>query len=59
MSQEGVKKLKNFRTVSLLTAIVAMLLVVTSPPTWGQSAADVEKFSDDKLREERAYTLGV
>ena len=51
--------MKFRKTVTLLTPIVAMLFVVTSPPTWGQSAADVAKFSDDKLREERAYTLGT
>jgi hypothetical protein len=36
-----------------------MPFVVTAPPTWGQSAADAEKFSGDKLHEERAYTLGT
>ncbi len=38
---------------------LATFLFLSASPTWGQSAAGVEKFSDDKLREERAYTLGT
>lgn len=39
--------------------VLATFLFLSASPTWGQSAAGVEKFSDDKLREERAYTLGT
>jgi hypothetical protein len=38
--------------------VLATFLFLSASPTWGQSVADKEKFSDDKLREERAYLCG-
>ena len=38
---------------------LATFLFLSASPTWGKSAADTKKFSDDKLHEERAYTLGT
>ncbi len=39
--------------------VLATFLFFSASPTWAEGAADVEKFSGDKLHEERAYTLGT
>ncbi len=53
--------MKNLSKVTLLAVVVAMSSVIATPAAVADTkpAADVEKFSSDKLHEERAYTLGT
>ena len=52
--------MKHNKTPRLyLGTVLATLIFLSASPTWGQSAADAGKFSNDKLHEERAYTLGT
>ena len=61
MSKEEneMKQTKTPRSSPGTWFVLTIFLFLSSSPTWAQSAADIEKFSGDKLHEERAYTLGT